>query len=542
MANNGYADLVIRGGNVITVDPLNPRAQAVAVKFGRILAVGRNDEMEPLIGRDTRVTDVAGKTVIPGLIDAHCHGMSAGRSALQIDCGPDAVSSIAETKKAIMERCKATPKGEWICGFSYDDTKLAEKRLLKRADIDEVAPEHPVFIRQVSGHIGMANSQALTKANLSKESPDPVGGKLGRDPATRELDGTVYETAQEMFTRGTDPIIPPLKPEQDREAIKLMCSRATSIGITSAAEAIVDPIMFRALQAALGGGELTMRIYMLFHVDYLDDLIGAGLRTGFGDDWLRLGAIKILGDGAIAGRTAYLSEPYVGTEDDYGIIATPPEKLDEELMTAHKAGFQIAVHANGDKYIGMTLDAYEKAIQAYPREDHRHRIEHCTVLNPELLSRIKRLGIVAVPFGSYIYYHGEKMGFYGEKRLSMMFAHRSLLDAGVPVGGSSDHTCAPWFPLAGIQSCVTRKSYTGEVLGPEQRISPEEALWVYTMGSAYASFEENTKGSIEEGKLADMVVLEEDLTNVEPEQIKDIPIMATMVGGRFVYNPMSLPG
>jgi predicted amidohydrolase YtcJ len=500
MANNGYADLVIRGGNVITVDPLNPRAQAVAVKFGRILAVGRNDEMEPLIGRDTRVTDVAGKTVIPGLIDAHCHGMSAGRSALQIDCGPDAVSSIAETKKAIMERCKATPKGEWICGFSYDDTKLAEKRLLKRADIDEVAPEH------------------------------------------RELDGTVYETAQEMFTRGTDPIIPPLKPEQDREAIKLMCSRATSIGITSAAEAIVDPIMFRALQAALGGGELTMRIYMLFHVDYLDDLIGAGLRTGFGDDWLRLGAIKILGDGAIAGRTAYLSEPYVGTEDDYGIIATPPEKLDEELMTAHKAGFQIAVHANGDKYIGMTLDAYEKAIQAYPREDHRHRIEHCTVLNPELLSRIKRLGIVAVPFGSYIYYHGEKMGFYGEKRLSMMFAHRSLLDAGVPVGGSSDHTCAPWFPLAGIQSCVTRKSYTGEVLGPEQRISPEEALWVYTMGSAYASFEENTKGSIEEGKLADMVVLEEDLTNVEPEQIKDIPIMATMVGGRFVYNPMSLPG
>jgi predicted amidohydrolase YtcJ len=243
-----------------------------------------------------------------------------------------------------------------------------------------------------------------------------------------------------------------------------------------------------------------------------------------------------VGDGAIAGRTAYLSVPYEGTTDDYGILAIATDVLEERVMTAHKAGFQVAVHANGDRIINMTLDAYEKALRAHPREDHRHRLEHGTVVNPEILARMKRLGVAVLPFGSYIYYHGEKMRFYGEKRLSMMFAHRSFLDNGIIVGGSSDHQCAPWPPLAGIQSCVTRKSHTGELLGPEQRVTPEEALWIYTMGSAYTSFEEKIKGSVEVGKLADLVILGEDLTQVDPETIKDIPVMATMVGGAFVYE------
>ena len=536
MPDSGNADLVILGGNIITLDPANARAQAVAVKFGRVLAVGQDDEIRQLVGSNTRVVDASGITIIPGLNDAHCHVLPTGRSHLLVNCGPDAVSSLAEIKMLIAEKTRSTPKGEWIVGFGYDDTKMAENWYLNRADLDEVATEHPVLVRHVGGHMSTTNSVGLRMADLTRDSADPVGGKYGRDPASGELNGVIYETAQGIFHRGSNPLIPRPTPEQDREAIRWVCSQAASIGLTSFTDAFVDPLGFASYQAALASGDLTIRTYLLLGVDFLDSFISAGLRTGLGNEMLRVGAIKIVGDGAIAGRTAYLSEPYEGTTDDYGILAIAADVLEERVMIAHKAGFQVAVHANGDRIINMTLDAYEKALRAYPREDHRHRLEHGTVVNPEILARMKRLGVAVLPFGSYIYYHGEKMRFYGEKRLSMMFAHRSFLDYGILVGGSSDHQCAPWPPLAGIQSCVTRKGHTGELLGPEQRVTPEEALWIYTRGSAHTSFEESIKGSVEVGKLADLVFLGEDLTQVDPEAIKDIPVTATMVGGTFVYE------
>jgi len=535
-SGSGRADTVIRGGTVITVDPANPRAQAVAIKFGRILAVGEDDEIRQLAGSDTHVIDASGMTVIPGLNDAHCHVLPTARSQLLLDCGPTMVSSIAEIKALVVERSRTTPKGEWIVGFGYDDTKMAEDWYLNRADLDEVATEHPVLVRHVGGHMSTTNSIGLRMAGLTRDAADPVGGRFGHDTSSGELNGVVYETAQRVFHTGSSPLIPRPTPEQDREAIRWVCRLAASIGLTSFTDASVDPLGFQAYQAALAGGDLTIRTYMLLAVDFLDSFASAGLRTGLGDDMLRVGAIKIVGDGAIAGRTAYLSEPYQGTTDDYGILAIAPDVLEERVMAAHRAGFQVAVHANGDRIINMTLDAYEKALGAYPRENHRHRLEHGTIVNPEILARMKRLGVAVLPFGSYIYYHGEKMRFYGEKRLAMMFAHRSFLDYGIPVGGSSDHQCAPWPPLAGIQSCVTRKSHTGEVLGPQQRVTAEEALWIYTMGSAYTSFEEKTKGSIEAGKLADLVFLDSDPTQVDPETIKDIRVRATMVGGAFVYE------
>ena len=536
MANSIRADLVILGGNVITVNPVKLRAQAIAVKFGKILAVGQDDELRPLVGTNTRVVDAHGKTIIPGLNDAHCHVLSAGRSHFLVNCGPTVVKSIAEIKKAIADKAKTTPKGEWIVGFGYDDTKMVENWYLNRNDLDEAAKEHPAWVCHVAAHMSTTNSAGLKMGNLTKDSADPVGGRYGRDKTTGELNGIIYESAQRQFTKGDNPLIPYPKLEQDREAIKWVCNEAASIGLTSFTDARVDTTMFRAYQAALAGGELTIRTYMLLSVDKLDHFVATGLRTGLGNDMLRVGGIKIIADGAISARTAYLSEPYEGSTDDYGILAIAPDVLEEQVMTAHKAGFQVGVHANGDATINMTLDAYEKALKAYPRKNSRHRLEHGTVVNPEILARMKRLGVVVLPFGSYIYYHGEKMKYYGAKRLSMMFAHRSFLDMGIPIGGSSDHTCAPWFPLAGIQSCVTRKSHTGEVLGPEQRVSPEEAIWIYTMGSAYTSFEEKTKGSIEVGKLADLVLLDKDPTKVDPDTIKDIPIMATIIGGEFAYE------
>ncbi len=536
MVDNPQADLIITGGNVITMDTAMPGAQAVAVKFGRILAVGADAEVKRLTGAGTKVMDARGKTIIPGLNDAHCHALGlGGRGHFLVDCGPTVMKSIADIRKAIASKADATPEGKWVIGHQYDDTKMVEGRYLDRKDLDEASPDHPAWVRHIGGHMSTTNTVGLKLAKLTKGTPDPVGGRFGHDPLTGELNGVIYETAQGIFTRGKTPLMPPPTVEEDRAAIKWVCGYANSLGLTSFTEASTDGLMFRAYQAAYAAGELTARAYLLLPVDNLDHLIAIGLRTGMGDDMLRVGAIKILGDGAIAGRTAYLSEPYTGTRDDYGILAIDPEYLEERVMTAHRAGFQIGVHANGDRTINMTLDAYEKAMQAYPRPDPRHRIEHGTVVNPEIIARMKKLGVVVLPFGSYIYYHGEKMKYYGS-RISMMFAHGSFLKNGIIVGGSSDYTCAPFPPLAGIQACVTRRSHTGEELGPEQKISVGQAIWVYTMGSAYTSFEENIKGSITPGKLADMTILSQDPTKVDPYTIKDIPVTTTILGGRVVYG------
>ncbi len=533
-------DTVIFGGNVITVDPANPRAQSIAVKFGRIAAVGLDYELSELIGAGTQVVDARGLTITPGFIDAHCHPMDAGRRALlRANCSPDKTPSIPDVKRALAGRTQATPAGQWVLGFGYDEAKLPEKRLLTRTELDEIAPENPMFVEHSSGHIGMLNSRGLEAGGLDRNSHDPAGGMYGRD-AAGDLNGCVFETGQDQFIgRGGykgRALIPNPTPQQDRQALQLVCDEAAHLGITSWHEMLADPTMLKAFQTGRAGGDLKMRVNAFIHVDYLDEMIDAGVQSGFGDQMLRLGGIKLLGDGALSGRTAYLWEPYAGTQDDYGVLGISAEVMDAQVLAAHRAGFQIGIHANGDRFVEMVLDSYEKALTAFPRPDHRHRIEHCSVMNAELLARIKRLGVVAVPFGEYIYYHGEKMSSYGPKRLEMMLPHRSFLDAGIPIAGSSDYPCGPWSPMVAIQSCVTRESRGGEAIGSGQRITPEEAIGVYTLGGAYASFEEGVKGSIEIGKLADLAFLNADPTTADPHAIGSIPVVATMVGGEFLYR------
>ena len=535
-----HADVVILGGKVITIDPANPRAEAVAVQFDRIVAVGTDDDLTPLIGAGTQVVDARGMNVTPGFIDAHCHPLDAGRRALlRADCGPDKAPSIAAVKQALAKQARATPPGDWVLGFGYDEAKLPEKRLLTRADLDEVTREHPIIVEHSSGHISMLNSAGLERGNLNRESPNPEGGSYGRD-AAGELDGCVFETGQDMFIgRGSyrgRALIPDPTPEQDRKALELACTQAAGLGITGWHEMLSDPTMLRAFQTARTRNELSVRVTAYIYIDYLNEVTGAGLQSGFGDCMLRFGGIKLLGDGALSGRTAFLQEPYIGTRDNCGVQGIRTDVMNAQILAAHRAGLQIGIHANGDRFVGMVLDAYEAAITAYPRPNHRHRIEHCSVMNPQLLARIKRLGLVAIPFGEYIYYHGEKMSSYGPKRLEMMLPHRSFLDAGIPVAGSSDYPCGPWSPLVAIQSCVTRKSRAGEGIGLGQRITAEEAIRVYTLGSAYASFEETTKGSIKVGKLADFAFLGEDPTTADPDGILSIPVLATMVGGKFTYR------
>lgn len=525
-----FADLVALNGNIITVDDKNPRAEALAVKDEKFIAVGATSQIRELVGTNTKVIDIQGKTVTPGFIDAHCHPPAVARSLLQVDCSPARVNTISDIVNVLAERGKTTPPGKWLQGFSYDDTKLTQKRHPTRWDLDKASTEHPIYVRHVSGHIGVVNSHALAMAKVTKDSSDPAGGRFDR-AENGELTGVCRERAQDMFR----PLIPPPAREEDKKAIHLLCQEYSSAGITSVGDAMVNPLDIRLYQDALEEELLSMRVYMMVLSDNLPHLKELSLRTGFGNNRLKIGAIKMFLDGAIAGRTASLYEPYEGRPDDYGILVLTQEELDKRIFEAHEAGFQIGVHANGDRAIDMLLDSYEKALHKLPRVNHRHRIEHCTVVNTTILKRIKELGLVVLPFSTYIWEHGEKMKEYG-KRISMMFACRSFLDYGIPVAGSTDNPCGPVEPLLGLQSMVTRKSKDGEILGAEQKISIDEAIKIYTLGSAYASFEENVKGSIEVGKLADFVVLSNDPTRVSPDTIRAIDVEKTIVGGEIVYE------
>ena len=307
-------------------------------------------------------------------------------------------------------------------------------------------------------------------------------------------------------------------------------------GLTSVHDARVVQEELATYQEGRDAGDLSLRVYALMYYPHFPALREAGLKTGFGDDLLRLGGIKMVADGAIAARTAYLSEPYIGSDCDHGILAMEPEEIEQNVMQMHEAGFQVCIHANGDVAIDMVTRAYEKAQKAFPRNDPRHRVEHCTLVNPEILNRMRALGTIATPFCTYVYHHGEKMPFYGEERLKWMFAQRSFLDYSVVSTGATDYPPGPFEPLLGIQSCVTRTDSRGNVWGANQKVSVEEALKLYTINGAYASFEEDLKGSLEPGKLADVVVLGADPREVDPMTIKDIPVERTIVGGRTVYE------
>lgn len=535
------ADMILWGGKVITVDPRNPEAEAVAIQNGRFLIVGSNSEVRAISGRKTERIALKGRTVTPGFIDSHQHLFEYGTNLLQLDCSPRKCRSIEDLKKAVLKEALRKEPGAWIRGVGYDDTKMADLRPLNRWDLDEVAPHHPVFIQQVSGHWAVVNSRALEAGGVFEGAPDPKGGSYGRDPQTGRLNGVLYEQAEFAFvyegTTGQPPVMPLFSLEERMKGVRLASDRYVAAGLTSVTDALVSAQTLETYQQALRNGDLKVRMYMLVAIEYLPQLEALKLKTGFGNEWLRLGGIKILADGAIAGRTAFLTEPYVGTEE-HGILAVESQEvLHEMILRGHEGGYQVCVHANGDRTIEMALTGFEKALAAVPRKNHRHRLEHCTVVNPEILKRIRKNRLLVTPFGSYIYFHGEKMApHYGPERVARMFAHRSFLDYGIPVSGASDSPCGPYEPLLAIQSCVTRKSFAGDILGANQVITTDEAIFLYTMASAYASFEEDVKGSITPGKLADLVVLGEDPRRVSREEIKDIPVEMTVVGGEIRYK------
>jgi len=522
-------DYVVINARVFTIDNDQPFAEAFAVKNGRFVAVGSTSDVQNLATVGTEIIDAEGMTITPGFIDAHSHPSGAGVNEL-VQVNAD-LRSIAEIKSALQERASTTPAGQWIQAFKYDDTKLAEGRPLNRFDIDDVAPNNPVVVGHRGGHTGVYNSMALALAGITAETPDPDGGRFYRDD-DGVLTGLAAEEARYVFR---DLIPSDSSREQRREGVKLISQLMSKAGLTSVHQTGGGRNDMIAYQDAREAGGMYFRMYLFPRGRLFEDLVNAGIRTGMGDDVFRIGAVKFMADGSASERTMRMSTPFEGT-NDYGILTMSQEELHEAVENAHRNDFQIGIHANGDVTIEMVLNAYERAQTLWPRPDTRHRIEHCSLVNPTLLQRIKDLGVIPAPFYTYVHYHGNKWVDYGEEKMQWMFAHKSFLDYDIPVAPASDYTPGPYEPLMALQSMVTRKDFDGRIWGPNQRITLDQALRICTMNGAYASFEENSKGSITAGKLADFVILADDPHEVDPDQIKNIEIVRTVVGGTTMYG------
>jgi predicted amidohydrolase YtcJ len=530
---------VVLNGNVITVDSTRPRAEAFAVLGGKFVAVGSTSRIRRWVGESTTVIDAEGRTITPGFIDAHLHARPTypeSSSLATVNLRPESVASMAELIDALAAKAALVPEGQWVRGVRYEDTKLG--RHPTRADLDRASSRHPIYITHSSGHVGVANSFVLRVAGITRDTPDPPGGAFDRAD-----DGAPNGVCREVACRVFRQAVPetPITRQDEVEGIQRTLRQFSKAGITTVVDAGATPEKLGLFRAGVGP-ESPVRVIMMVSSGYLDEIRAGGLSAGFGDSWVKVGPIKAFHGNSLSGRTAWLFEPYdmvnpaTGQRDYYGIRPDRTQsELDSLIFAAHEAGFQVGVHSNGDREITMLLEAFEKALARLPRPDHRHRIEHASVVSPAILERVRELGLV-LALHSYVYEHGDKMEEFGAHRWSMMHANRMALDLGIPVAGNSDYGVSAAIPMLRIQSMVTRTSAEGKVYGPEQRISPEEAIRVWTMGSAFSVFEENIKGSIEEGKLADFVILSSDPTAVPVDQIKDIVVHTTVVGGRIVYE------
>jgi len=546
------ADFVLHGGTLITVDEKRPRAQGMAVKDGKFLWVGTNDEVKQAVGKRTQVRDLKGMTVVPGFIESHNHTLMFGLGLNAIDLTQ--ACSIEEILALVRERASRQKDGTWITGVGYNQNELKEKRHPTCQDLDRAAPGHLVSLRHTSAHGIVVNSRALAKAGITKDSPDPEGGKIGKDLNSGELTGLLFESPAMKLVEDHMP-----KPTLQSlvEALGNASQRILSEGITSAMDASVGgndiPLQVAAYQEAAEGGILKVRHNLAIWSEAVFDytrfeeslkeaqsrLLGLGIRSGLGNEKLRIGPFKIIVDGAFSTVTAVTYESYGVDPNDRGcgVLVIEREKLIRLASLVHGLGWQLSIHGIGDRAIDICLDAFEAALKSQPRKDARPRLEHSTMVLPRMFDRIRKLGVIPILQPGFIWELGDNwLHQLGKEKCAQFKPFRTLLDHKILMAFSSDRPVVSGAPLLGIHSAVNQKTRTGQDYAPDQRITPEEALQCYTLNGAYASFEEKNRGSIEVGKLADLAILAQDPTRVEPKGIKDIPIAATMVGGEVCYE------
>jgi predicted amidohydrolase YtcJ len=426
------------------------------------------------------------------------------------------------------------PPGRWIVGRGYDQAKLAEGRHPTRHDLDAVSPDHPVLFFRMCHHVGVTNSIALALAGITRETPDPDGGRIDRDEHG-EPTGVVRETALTMVQRAIgDPSV-----EQLAEAIERAGRAFLAAGITSVAEAGIDrPEELRAYQDLRQTGKLPVRTYLMMMLDEnLDALTRLGIKTGFGDPWLRIGPVKLFADGSIGGRTARMRRPYEGEAENVGLWMVPPEVLKAKVERAHRAGFQVAIHAIGDAAIDLVLDAYEAAMVGDPRPDPRHRVEHCSIVDEATIARIARLGVIPIPGTTFLrYFKSAYVDGLGEERPRHAYGLATFARHGVVAAASSDAPVVPLSAAEGLQTMITRRDRQENPVWPAEAVGLDEALRAYTVSGAYASFEERIKGSLASGKLGDVTVWEADLREVPPDELAAVKVDLTIVDGKVAYS------
>lgn len=527
-------DLLLVNGRVRTMDPANPSASAVAIRLGRVAYVGDDAGARAAASPGSVEIDLAGCTATPALNDAHAHPMSVGFALLDLDLSPERNATLGDLRALVQRAAAARPAGTWIVGRGYDDARLAEGRHPTRADLDDIAPDHPVVLIRMCHHIGAANSAALRLAGVTRETADPADGLFDRDEHG-EPTGVLRE--------GALTLVRAVMPEPDEAAMMaaLVAGGREFLrqGVTSAVEAgIRDPRELRAYQRLRQQEKLPFRAYLMMMIDEtLDDLISLGVQTGFGDDWLRIGPAKLFSDGSIGGRTAKMHAPYEGQPDNYGLWMMDPADLKAKVRRAHDAGFQVGIHAIGDAAIDLVLDAYQEARAATPRPDPRHRIEHCSIVDDRILGRVRDLGVVPIPGTSFLrHFRDAYVNNLGEWRIGQAYGMRSYARFGITAAASSDAPVVPVNALAGIQTMMTRHDILGRPCNPAEAVSLDDALRAYTVNGAYASFEETIKGTLKTGYLGDVAIFETDLATVDPNDLATVKVAYTVAAGQVVYE------
>jgi predicted amidohydrolase YtcJ len=543
------ADVLLYRANVRTLDPALPRAEAVAVRGERIVGVGSERELAPLVGRRTRCLDLGGRTLVPGFHDTHNHLSSTGLGLLRVSL--EGCRDIAELVGRLVERARATPRGEWVVTAEIGEPAishaLAERRYPTRADLDPALPDHPVCIQ--APHILILNSAALQRVGVSRATPDPPGGRLGRD-AEGELDGRFYEPAAMALVR---PHLPSRTHAERVAGIRAACAAYHRVGLTSVCEHGASLEALAAYQDLWARGELTVRSYVHVHLDthpalpeIADRLAHLAFTSGpgFGDAWLRVAGVKLFVDGGVGIGTALMRAPYRTADGQlsHGLQLVAPDKLLAILRLARRHGLRVAQHDSGGRAIDVVLDSYAQVHSEQPIDGLRWTLVHCQFPSAANLAAIRRLGAVVVTQTVFLYTMGQGyVRYLGRELAEEAIPLRRWLDAGLPVALGSDAPVNPYPPLLGLWHATTRiDRTTGEVLGAAQRVSRAEALWLYTAAGAYITFDEGRKGQIAPGQLADLVALGDDPLTCDEAALPTLPVDLTMVGGRIVHAAPAL--
>jgi len=536
----GGTPVVYVGGTVLTMDADNRVADALVADGERIAAVGSAAELRSWGGGRARVVDLAGKTVLPGFVDAHGHFPGVGIYAVHADLNSPPIGSVRgidDIVERLRAKAAATASGKWIGGFGYDDTLLAEKRHPTRADLDRVSTEHPIAILHISGHLAAVNSRALSALGFTAGTRDPPGGRIRRDPRTGEPDGVLEEEASD---RARAPLLD-LGIVDALRVVRSASSAYARAGVTTAQNGLAAKDQIERLALASRIGFVSSRLIFWPAAEVEEELLSGTFRfTAYDDAWVRLGAVKLVADGSIQGYTAYLSQPYhvpPGVDPSYrGYPRMSREELRERVARYHAAGLQIAVHGNGDAAIDDILDAFEAAERAHPRADARHVIVHAQMARADQLDRMKRLGVIPSFFVLHTYYWGDRHRdvFLGPERAARISPTRSALALGLRFTLHTDAPVVPMEPLRLVWSAVNRRSAGGAIIGADERIDARSALRAVTIDAAFQSFQDKEKGSIEVGKLADLVILDRNPLD-DPEGIDRIRVLETIVGGRTVF-------